>query len=159
MDRLVIPDLDTLRQWLEQLAISSFECDACEALHLPHFQNINGIYDAKVDVIDNVVLFTAVAELKASMLLSVLAEISQYNAASLTMKVFVDIQDDNLPKLVLCQSLSAERGITFEQFSLLLTEAEESTSQLLEDLQVRGFLLGEIEESSLVYSAPSYQLH
>ncbi len=47
MDSLVVPGLDTLRHWLDELGISFFECDSCRALHLPHMQNFDGIFDAK----------------------------------------------------------------------------------------------------------------
>ena len=35
MTSLVVPGLDTLRQWLDDLGMSFFECDNCQALHLP----------------------------------------------------------------------------------------------------------------------------
>lgn len=57
MDSLVVPGLDTLRRWLDEIGISFFECDSCQALHLPHMQNFDGIFDAKIDLVDNVVLF------------------------------------------------------------------------------------------------------
>jgi hypothetical protein len=61
MDSLVVPGLDTLRHWLDELGINFFECDSCQALHLPHMQNFDGIFDAKLDLVDNVVLFSALA--------------------------------------------------------------------------------------------------
>ena len=70
MDSLVVPSLDTLRQWLDEMGMSFFECDTCQALHLPHMQNFEGIFDAKIDLIDNVVLFSALAEVKPSALLA-----------------------------------------------------------------------------------------
>ncbi len=42
--------LDTLRRWLDEIGISFFECDSCQALHLPHMQNFDGIFDAKIDL-------------------------------------------------------------------------------------------------------------
>ena len=48
MDSLVVPGLDTLRRWLDEIGISFFECDSCQALHLPHMQNFDGIFDAKL---------------------------------------------------------------------------------------------------------------
>jgi hypothetical protein len=69
MDSLVVPGLDTLRQWLDDW-YQLFECDSCQALHLPHMQNFDGIFDAKIDLVDNVVLFSALAEVKPSALLA-----------------------------------------------------------------------------------------
>ena len=59
MTSLVVPGLDTLRQWLDDLGMSFFECDNCQALHLPHMQNFDGVFDAKIDLIDNTILFSA----------------------------------------------------------------------------------------------------
>ncbi len=49
MDSLVVP------VWIRYVAgwtrsASAFECDSCQALHLPHMQNFDGIFDAKIDL-------------------------------------------------------------------------------------------------------------
>lgn len=124
MDSLVVPGLDTLRHWLDELGISFFECDSCQALHLPHMQNFDGIFDAKIDLLDNVVLFSALAEVKPSALLPLSADLSAINASSLTVKAFLDIQDDNLPKLVVCQALPVGAGVTLEQFAWFFRQSE-----------------------------------
>lgn len=100
MTSLVVPGLDTLRQWLDDLGMSFFECDNCQALHLPHMQNFDGVFDAKIDLIDNTILFSAMAEVRPSAVLPLAADLSAINASSLTVKAFLDMQDDNLPKLV-----------------------------------------------------------
>lgn len=110
MTSLVVPGLDTLRQWLDDLGMSFFECDNCQALHLPHMQNFDGVFDAKIDLIDNTILFSAMAEVRPSAVLPLAADLSAINASSLTVKAFLDMQDDNLPKLVVCQSLSVMQG-------------------------------------------------
>lgn len=131
MDSLVVPSLDTLRSWLDSLGVSFFECDTCQALHLPHMQNFDGIFDAKIDLLDNIILFSALAEVKPSALLSLSCDLSAINAGSLTVKAFLDIQDDNLPKLVVCQSLSAAVGVTFEQFGAFFQQSEEQISMVI----------------------------
>lgn len=131
MDSLVVPSLDTLRQWLDEMGMSFFECDTCQALHLPHMQNFDGVFDAKIDLIDNVVLFSALAEVKPSALLALGADLSAINASSLTVKAFLDMQDDNLPKLVVCQSLSAAVGVTFDQFAAFVQQSEEQVSMVI----------------------------
>lgn len=159
MDTLVKPDLTVLKHWLEQLSISSFECDACEALHLPHLQSISGIFDAKVDLVDNVILFSALAEIKPSVLIGLFSELSQLNASSLTMKVFIDVQDDNMPRLVLCQSLSIGSDISAGQFDYFLQEAEEQTSLIILEAQSNGWLLNDDDENVVVYNSINHQIH
>ena len=131
MDSLVVPTLDTLRHWLDNMGVSFFECDTCQALHLPHMQNFDGVFDAKLDLINDVILFSALAEVKPSALLALASDLSAINASSLTVKAFLDIQDDNLPKLVVCQSLSASVGLTFPQFAAFIQQSEEQISMVM----------------------------
>ncbi|VEB99261.1 Putative bacterial sensory transduction regulator [Cedecea lapagei] len=131
MDSLVVPTLDTLRRWLDEIGVTFFECDTCQALHLPHMQNFDGVYDAKIDLVDNIILFSALAEVKPSALLPLASDLSSINASSLTVKAFLDVQDDNLPKLVVCQSLSASAGITLEQFAAFVQQSEEQVSMVI----------------------------
>ena len=131
MDSLVVPTLDTLRHWLDNMGVSFFECDTCQALHLPHMQNFDGVFDAKLDLINDVILFSALAEVKPSALLALASDLSAINASSLTVKAFLDIQDDNLPKLVVCQSFSASVGLTFPQFAAFMQQSEEQISMVM----------------------------
>ncbi len=131
MDSLVVPTLDILRRWLDEIGVTIFECDTCQALHLPHMQNFDGVYDAKIDLVDDIVLFSALAEVKPSALLPLASDLSSINASSLTVKAFLDIQDDNLPKLVVCQSLPASVGITREQFAAFVKQSEEQISMVI----------------------------
>ncbi|QLK61460.1 YbjN domain-containing protein [Enterobacteriaceae bacterium Kacie_13] len=147
MDSLIVPDLALLRRWLDQLGISFFECDSCQALHLPHMQNFDGIFDAKLDIVDNVILFSALAEVKPTALIPLVADLSSINASSLTIKAFVDIQDDNLPKLIVCQSLTIAVGVTHEQFSFFLQQAEEQMSMIILEAHANDLLfIGDEEE-------------
>jgi hypothetical protein len=159
MDTLIVPDLAMLRRWLEQLSISCFECDACEALHLPHMQSVSGIFDAKIDLADDIILFSALAEIRPSALMKIIAELSQLNASSLTMKVFIDVQDDNLPKLVLCQSLSISAGVSIGQFNQFLLEAEEQTASIILEVQSNGWLLNDDDDNVVVYTSVNHQIH
>lgn len=141
MNSLIAPGLDTLRQWLDELGISFFECDTCQALHLPHMQNFDGVFDAKIDLINDVILFTAMAEVKPSALLALAADLSAINASSLTVKAFLDIQDDNLPKLVVCQTLSSGAGVTLEQFAWFMRQSEEQISMVILEARAHQLLL------------------
>lgn len=162
MDTLIVPDLAMMRRWLEQLGISFFECDACQALHLPHMQNIDGVFDAKVDLVDNVILFSALSEIRPTGLIPLVADLSQINASTLTVKVFIDIQDDNMPKLIICQSLSAGAGVALTQFRHFLQEAEEQVAQIIMEARANDLLLMSDSESDEEYAVPqtnTYLLH
>ncbi|MBP2850917.1 YbjN domain-containing protein [Dickeya oryzae] len=148
MDSIIVPDLNLLRRWLDQLGIIYFECDSCQALHLPHMQNFDGVFDAKVDMADSVILFSALAEVKPTALIPLMSNLSQINASSLTAKAFLDIQDDNLPKLIVCQIFSAGAGMTLEQFRHFMEQAEQQVSMVIMEASANNLLfLGDEEES------------
>ncbi len=149
MDSLVVPDIDLLRRWLDQQSITWFECDSCQALHLPHMQNFDGVFDAKLDLVDDVVLFSALAEVKPTALIPLVGDLSQINASSLTVKAFVDIQDDNLPKLIVCQSISVAAGLTHGQFMHFMKQSEEQISMVvLEAFANHLLMIGEDDDRS-----------
>ncbi|WP_313626647.1 YbjN domain-containing protein [Kosakonia sp.] len=159
MDSLVVPGLDTLRHWLDELGINFFECDNCQALHLPHMQNFDGVFDAKVDLVNDVVLFTAMAEVKPSALLALAADLSAINASSLTVKAFLDLQDDNLPKLVVCQSLCVRPAITFEQFAWFMRQSEEQISMVIMEANAHQLLFTPGEEEMVAGEESHNFLH
>jgi Putative bacterial sensory transduction regulator. len=147
MELQVVPTLDTLRQWLDDAGITYFECDSCQALHLPHMQNFDGIFDAKIDLINDVILFSALAEVKPSALLALASDLSAINASSLTVKAFLDIQDDNLPKLVVCQSLFSGAGVSFKQFSWFMRLSEEQISMVMMEASAHHLLFSNEDEA------------
>ena len=159
MDSLVVPGLDTLRHWLDELGINFFECDSCQALHLPHMQNFDGIFDAKLDLVDNVVLFSALAEVKPSALLALAADLSAINASSLTVKAFIDVQDDNLPKLVVCQSLAVNVGVTREQFAWFFRQSEEQISMVILEAFAQQLLYKGDDEEPVAEDIQYHFLH
>lgn len=156
MDLQVVPTLDTLRQWLDDAGITFFECDSCQALHLPHMQNFDGIFDAKIDLINDVILFSALAEVKPSALLALASDLSAINASSLTVKAFLDIQDDNLPKLVVCQSLFSGAGLSFKQFSWFMRLSEEQISMVMMEANAHHLLYSTEDDTENNDASPNF---
>ncbi|WP_340614794.1 YbjN domain-containing protein [Xenorhabdus thailandensis] len=140
MDSMVIPDLSILRTWLEQLKISYFENDSGSVLHLPHMQNIDGLFDAKLDLLGDVVLFSALAEVRPTAIIPLVANLSQVNACSLTVKAFIDIQDESLPKLIVCQAFPIAAGMTFRQFSNFIQQGEEQIANVIFEIHSNNLL-------------------
>lgn len=141
MDVLSVPDLDVIRRWLDEQNINWFECDSCQALHLPYMQNFDGICDAKIDLLDDVILFSAQAEVKPSALIPLAADLLCINAASLTAKAFLDVQDDSVPKLVVCQSVGVGGGLTFGQFAYFMKQSEAQISMVIMEAFANNLLI------------------
>lgn len=162
---MIIPDLTVLRTWLDQLQLSCFECDSCQALHLPHMQNVDGVFDAKIDILDDMLVFSALAEVRPTAIVPLIANLSQINASSLLVKTFMDIQDSSMPKLVVCYSLPLNAGLTFEQFSLSLQLMEEQVGAVIFELFSNNMLFDpndaepEDEENFRADSVPSPVIH
>ncbi|EKT61862.1 YbjN domain-containing protein [Providencia burhodogranariea] len=146
MDSICYPDISQFREWLDQLKTSYFECDSCAAIHLPHMQNIEGIFDAKLDIINNVLVLSALAELKPTAIVTLVANISQINASSLTAKIFLEINNENLPKLIVSQSFSLEAGMTYRQFCHFLQQTEEQISSIVFEIYSNNLLYGNQDE-------------
>ncbi|EFB74056.1 Putative bacterial sensory transduction regulator [Providencia rustigianii] len=147
MDSICSLNIPQLREWLDQLKTSYFECDSCSALHLPHLQNIEGIFDAKLDIVNDVLVLSALAELKPTAIITLVANISQINASSLTAKVFLEINNENLPKLVVSQSFPAKAGMSYEQFKLFMEQADEQISGIVYEIFSNDLLYTNQDES------------
>ena len=73
-------------------------------------QNVDGVFDAKIDILDDMLVFSALAEVRPTAIVPLIANLSQINASSLLVKTFMDIQDSAMPKLVVCYSLPLSAG-------------------------------------------------
>ena len=102
--------------------------------------------------------FSAMAEVRPSALLPLAADLSAINASSLTVKAFLDMQDDNLPKLVVCQSLSVMQGVTYEQFEWFVRQSEEQISMVILEAGAHQLLFN-AEEDAQKTSVVDHFLH
>ncbi|AWK13782.1 YbjN domain-containing protein [Candidatus Fukatsuia symbiotica] len=127
-----VPDLALLRCWLSQLGCPFFECDSCQALHLCHMQKCDGVSDARIDLKDDVILFSVLAEIRPTALIPLSSNLSQINTLSLTAKAFINIEEnDNLAQLIVCQSISIATGITEQQFDHFMQQSTEQISMII----------------------------
>ncbi len=97
--------------------------------------------------------------MKPSALLGLSADLSAINASSLTVKAFLDIQDDNLPKLVVCQALSVGVGITVEQFGWFFRQSEEQISMVILEAAANQVLYKAEEEEYVAEDIQHHFLH
>lgn len=144
---LVVPDAAQAERWLRQAGIHHYICDQCHGLHLSELQEREGVLDSRMFVEEDGILLTTEVEIRPASLLRMLSEISRLNMAWPTLKIFIDLNDDALPRLVACDLLLGRAGVSFEQF-LHFTQANvDATAQLLEECQQLDCLFGPEDES------------
>ena len=138
---VVNADADQVKRWLQQANIQHYICEHCHALHLSELQGREGVVDARLFVEDDGILLTSELEVRPAALFAVQAELSRLNKAYPSVKLFLDVNDDSLPRLVVCDLLLGRNGVTFEQFIYFVQATVDATSQLLDECQEEGWLL------------------
>lgn len=158
-DALIMLDRSQLKRWLDLTGYMYYQCETCQALHLPHMQTAEGVSDAKVDIINNVLVLSVMAELRLTSLLPASYELSQVNASSLLVKTFIDIQDEGYPRLIMSHSFNLSAGIALRQFKHFITVGEEQISTIMGEFYASGMLLSEEESAEQEEILDSPLLH
>ena len=96
--------------------------------------------DARLFVEEDGVLFSTELEVRPAALFTVQADLTRLNMEYPSLKLFLDVNDDSMPRLVACDLLLGRRGVTFEQFLYFVQATLDATVQLLEDSQQADWL-------------------
>ena len=156
MSSVFIPDAAQVAQWLERAGYAHYVCEHCHGLHLADIQSRDGVLDARLFVEQEGLLLSTELELRPSALLMVQADLARLNMLAPGLKVFIDINDETVPRLVACDLLMTGAGITFEQFQHFLNVTLAATGDLLEDCRQTACLYdGEPGEEQQVVPGPS----
>lgn len=147
MTEHLIPDIATLETWLKQLGVPSYLCGQCPGLHLEDIHALEGVMDARLLVEPDGVVLSVELEIRPSMLLGLNAELSYLAMSFPSLKVFLDVVDEDTPRLVLADTLLTGAGVSFEQFSFFLKVTLEQVHKVVADCQQQGYLLLEIPKS------------
>lgn len=134
------PDSGQLERWLTEAGIEYYICDHCHGLHLSDMQGRDGVLDARLFVEEEGLLLTTELELKPSALFAIHADISRLNMQFIGLKVFIDINDETLPRLVICDLLIGAAGINAAQFMAFLEATLSGTGELHEECGRLGYL-------------------
>ena len=137
---VVTPDAEQVTRWLEQANIQHYICDQCHGLHLSELPGREGVVDARLFVEEDGVLFSTELEVRPAALFTVQADLTRLNMEYPSLKLFLDVNDDSMPRLVACDLLLGRRGVTFEQFLYFVQATLDATVQLLEDSQQADWL-------------------
>lgn len=152
---LVTPDADQVERWLRQAGIQHYICDQCHGLHISELQGREGVIDARLFVEEDGLLLSTELELQPSRLFDVQAMVPRLNMAFPGLKVFLDVNDETLPRLIACDLLLGRAGISFDQFIQFVQATVDATIELLDEcLQVGCLFQGDDEPP-----APNGALH
>ncbi|MCG8394416.1 MAG: YbjN domain-containing protein [Pseudomonadales bacterium] len=138
---VVQADADQVKRWLQQANIHHYICEHCHGLHLSELQGREGVVDARLFVEEDGILLTSELEIRPSALFAVQAELSRMNMSYPSLKLFLDVNDDSLPRLVACDLLLGRKGVSFEQFIYFVQATVDATVQLLDECQQYHWLM------------------
>ena len=85
-------------------------------------------------------MFTTELEVRPVGLLPLVADLGRLNMSYPTLKIFVDVVDDNLPRLMVCNTLQLGAGLTPEQLQLFMSTAMTAMKQLYGECEQAGYL-------------------
>ncbi|AJD47894.1 hypothetical protein S7S_07390 [Isoalcanivorax pacificus W11-5] len=132
---LVTPDADQLQRWLQQAGIEFYICDQCHGLHLSALQAREGVAEARLFLEEEGVLMNVELEVRPSSLFLVQADLARLNMTLPVLKIFLDVNDETLPRLIACDLLLTRNGISTEQFIHFVQVCVDACDQLLDDCQ------------------------
>lgn len=137
---LHIPNFDIIIRWLQQGQIPHYMCDQCQGIHMVDVQSLEGVLESRLFVENEGLLLSTELELRPSGLLLLVSELGRLNMNYPALKIFVDVVDDNLPRLMVCASAYTEAGMTPEQLTLFVQRTVAATQQLLSECDQLGVL-------------------
>ncbi|RKS87695.1 putative sensory transduction regulator [Orbus hercynius] len=127
-------ELSQIAQWLNKMNVDFYQDEDDFTIHLSYLQKIDGIYEAKIELIDDILKVVITAQIKLSAIISLMAELSQINQSIYFTKIYLDIVDDSEPKIIFTYAIHAADDLTFNQFSLSLASVEEEALQVIGEL-------------------------
>ncbi|MBZ2188205.1 YbjN domain-containing protein [Alcanivorax sp. JB21] len=148
MHPLITPDVEQLERWLHQAGIEFYICDQCHGLHLTSLQERDGVVDARLFVEQEGILLSTELEVRPSSLFLVQADLTRLNMSFPVLKLFLDVNDDSLPRLVACDMLLTRNGVSYEQFVYFVQACVDACLQLLDDCQQTGCLMWPEEQDA-----------
>lgn len=140
MEPLFVPDANQVKRWLDEGSTTNYICEHCDGLHLSELQQMDGVLDSRIFVESDHLILTTEMEVRPTALLPLTIETGRLNMAFPHSKIFLEVTDDALPKLVVMDTLHTRAGVSFSQFRHFLLTTMENTRQLVSDCQNMGVL-------------------
>ncbi|SHG83384.1 YbjN domain-containing protein [Ferrimonas marina] len=159
MPALLIPDHETLKAWLDHGQIPYYLCGSCQGLHLNQLQECPGIYDAKVEIEGDFLYLSASIEVRPAGLMTAFAEMSRLNTHFPTLKIFIEMVDESLPRILMCHNLALSPGMSQSQFLYFVQDCMDQMGQAAAEVNRLGVVYqGDEEPEEEAQPAPERAL-
>lgn len=134
--------------WLEAANIEFETCDECHGLHITSMQAHEAVIESRLFVEPEWLMFVTEVELLPSALLKAVSHMAEFNLRLPTLKTFVDVVDDALPKMVLTHSIFTVNSISPDQFVTFVKATQDAMSYAIQFAEQYELLLvdGESED-------------
>ncbi len=136
---------ETAMRWLTAGYIDHYICENCHGIHLSELQGQDGVLESRLFVEHEDAILTTEIEVRPTALLALVADLGRLNMNYPSLKVFVDIVDDNLPRLIVADYLHTQAGLDQPQFLWIVQQTMMATQQLLLEITELGFLMQDDE--------------
>lgn len=137
---LVVLSAEVAMRWLIAGHIDHYVCENCHGIHLSEIQGLDGVLESRLFVEHENAIVTTEVEIRPTGLLPLMAELGRLNMNYPNLKVFVDIIDDNLPRLIVAEYIHTQAGIEQHQFTWIMQQTMMSTHQLVQEITELGLL-------------------
>lgn len=137
---MIVPSFEVVMRWLTEGQIPNYLCDQCHGIHIVDVQSLDGVLESRLFVENEGLMFTTELEVRPVGLLPLVADLGRLNMSYPTLKIFVDVVDDNLPRLMVCNTLQLGAGLTPEQLQLFMSTAMTAMKQLYGECEQAGYL-------------------
>ncbi|WMC12337.1 YbjN domain-containing protein [Oceanimonas pelagia] len=128
-------------RWLVAGHIDHYICENCHGIHLAELQALDGVLESRLFVEHEDAILTTEVEIRPTGLLTLMADLGRLNMNYPSLKIFVDIVDDNLPRLIAADYLHTQAGMEQHQFQWIVQQTMMATHQLVQELAELGYLM------------------
>ncbi|WP_157508996.1 YbjN domain-containing protein [Ferrimonas futtsuensis] len=159
MPQISQPGHADIHRWLEAMQVEFYLCGACDGFHLTKMQECPGVFDSKLELIEEqgLLQFSTSMELRPATLLKLYSELGELNNRHNELKIFVELMDDTLPKLVISSHVRTAAGLTEEQFADFVGFHSDVKVQLLKWIHEQGYALPDDNDEES-HAAPEIEL-
>lgn len=150
--------LEQIASWLAKQKTEHYLCQHCHGLHIVRMQKNGNVSEAKMEIVDDILSYRIMVEIRQTAIPTLVAELSLINASTPLLKLFLDINDDSAPKLVIMHSMICGEGLSYQQFVFFTQQVEEEALNIIAELRQCDMLAN---TQLLVYpnASPSHTYH